>query len=229
MHWVDRGAEPIDLDKIRTVHTSRWVEHYTEGVGVRPTDARWRRFHHDLALAFEGICGYCEEYTKGEVDHFRPKSRFPNLVYCWTNWVFSCHACNQAKGTTWPDGGYVDPCAKCRLDRPERHFVFDIQTGFILPSRDLNPNHRQRAWRTIVELGLNDLHHLRKRVQWLELFSASVSVNPDVSNARTRERIMRFASPKAQFSSLIQTWLAKNGYPPPHFGGAQTSQRADSA
>ena len=212
MHRVDRGPEPTGLAKIRDVHTSRWVEYYTKGIGTRPTDSHWRRFHNDLSQAFAGICGYCEETTKGEVDHFRPKSRFPESVYHWTNWIYSCHECNQAKGITWPPSGYVDPCAKRKLDRPERHFTFDTQTGMILPSPSLDTDRHQRARRTIDDLGLNDFHHLRKRVLSLELFSAAVSTDPHISKVCTRKIVTRFASRKIQFSSIVRAWLYQKGY-----------------
>ena len=29
------------------------------------------------------MCGYCEEETAGEIDHFRPVSKCPSLVYEW--------------------------------------------------------------------------------------------------------------------------------------------------
>ena len=212
MHWVDRGPEPTGLTKVRAAYTPRWVEYYTKGIEPRPTDSHWRRFHNDLSQAFSGICGYCEEITKGEVDHFRPKSRFPDLVYCWTNWIFSCHECNNTKLNDWPAEGYVDPCAQHRLNRPVRHFVFDTLTGMIRPSPNLEPNRIRRAQNTIEDLGLNDLHHLRKRVGWLELFSAALSADPHVSKVSTRKIVMRFASRNVQFSSIVRAWLAENGY-----------------
>ena len=61
MHWVDRSAEPAGLEPIRTQRTPRWVEHYENGIGSKPSDSRWREFHDDLDRPFHGLCGYCEE------------------------------------------------------------------------------------------------------------------------------------------------------------------------
>ena len=105
MHWVDRGPEPSRLGEIRSRYTPRWVEHYREGVGSRPTDSRWRDFIVELREAFGDICGYCESICRGEVDHFRPKVRFPELAYEWSNWVFAWHDCNHAKWNNWPERG----------------------------------------------------------------------------------------------------------------------------
>lgn len=40
-----------------------------------PTDLK------DVRTVFFGLCAYCEELCKDEVEHFRPKSRFPERVY----------------------------------------------------------------------------------------------------------------------------------------------------
>lgn len=213
MHWVDRGPEPDGLSEIRARHTPRWVQYYRQGVGSRPADSHWRRFYDDLKRVFGGLCAYCEEITKGEVDHFRPKSQFPDLVYCWSNWLFACHECNHAKSSSWPAGGYVDPCAMSTPDRPECHFAFDTRTGAIRANRSLNARRRQKAQRTIDDLGLNDFHHLKNRVEWLRMFSAAI---PDDSNGLTTEAraiVAHFASRDRQFSSLVRTWLSERGYP----------------
>ena len=223
MHWVNLGPDPEGLEKIRADYTPRWVEYYNKHVGNKPTDAYWRRFHDVLSHAFHNICGYCEEITKGEIDHFRPKSKFPKLVYCWTNWIFACHECNHAKLDKWPSEGYVYPCTLCNFNRPERYFTFDTQTGFILPRRNLEPNLRPRALKTIADLRLNDFHHLKKRVEWLEMFSARVLRDPDISNAETREVVMRFSSREMQFSSIIRVWLSENGYSAVVLEGDQTT------
>jgi len=34
----------------------------------------------------------------GQVDHFKPKNQFPDLVYVWSNYVWSCKDCNKLKG-----------------------------------------------------------------------------------------------------------------------------------
>ncbi len=212
MHWVDRGPEPTGLAEVRIRYTPRWVRYYDKGIGSRPADAYWQRFRNDLDCVFAGLCAYCEETTKGEVDHFRPKSRFPCLVYSWSNWVFACRECNQAKTGSWPNGGYVNPCATTLPDRPERHFVFDTQTGFIFPNGSLNPRRRQKAQRTIDDLGLNDWHHRKNRVEWLELFSAAMPADPNSLTSSARRILMRFASRERQLSSIVRTWLVERGF-----------------
>ena len=212
MHWVDRGPEPAALAEIRLTYTVRWVQYCTHHIGSRPTDSHWRRFHPELKASFSSLCAYCEEGTKGEVDHFRPKSRFPRLVYSWSNWLLACHECNHAKLNKWPVGGYVDACSNSGPGAPESYFNFDTQTGFISPKRTLNRYHRLKAQRTIDDLGLNDFHHWKNRVEWLELFTGAMPAGPEALTNRTRAILVHFASRGTQLSSVVRTWLSEWGY-----------------
>ena len=166
MHWIDRGPEPDGLETVREARTGSWVVHYRDGIGNRPNDSRWQHFHDDLSAPFHGLCAYCEETTPGEVDHFRPVSRFPHLVYKWSNWVFACHYCNSNKSNRCPSGGYVDPCAGCVDERPERYFTFDVEKRELKSRAGLPAIRRQRAAQMMTDLKLNALHHLKHRL-WL--------------------------------------------------------------
>ena len=218
MHWVDRGPEPAGLGKIRSVYTPRWIQYYKAHVGQRPTDSYWLNFLDELEGVFKGLCAYCEEYTFGEVDHFQPKSKFPHLVYTWGNWLFACHECNHSKLDKWPADGYVDPCAILEIDRPEHYFVFDTQTGRVMPNGNLTADYRKKAQETIDHIGINNLHHRKKRVVWLTMFSATMPANPGGLTGRTREIIARFASREMQLSSFVRAWLSEHGYPMEHLG-----------
>ena len=213
MHWVDRGPEPNGLKKIRAQYTQLWVQYYRNGFGARPVDTYWRRFLGDLDDAFQGLCAYCEEDYKGEVDHFRPKKRYPELVYCWSNWVFSCHACNQSKGARWPAWGYVNPCAKSKLARPENYFTFDTQTGEILAKGQLTSYRRDKAQRTIEHLRLNDLHHIRQRRRWIHVVSHIFPGPPASLTTDIKEAIPYFTSRSAPLSSITRALLSAKGYP----------------
>ena len=164
MHWVDRGPAPSRLEPVRKTLTPRWIAHYSGGTGEKPSDARWRDFLAELRYRFRGNCGYCEEYAEpGGVDHFRPKSKYPDLVYAWSNWVFGCNSCNNTKSDKWPNGGYVDPCACSCADRPENFFDFDLDTGEIISKPGLTEQQHHKAWQTIDDLGLNDMGHRNNR------------------------------------------------------------------
>jgi hypothetical protein len=61
-----------------------------------------------LKEMFHGKCAYCESkvthVTYGAIEHFHPKSKYPDLTFEWSNLLFSCDVCNDAnhKGVQFP-------------------------------------------------------------------------------------------------------------------------------
>lgn len=212
MHTVTRGPAPGGLRTVRDKYTPRWVRYYPNRTGRKPSDSKWRRFHRDVSNVFFGICGYCEQECKGEVDHFRPKSRFPERVYEWENWVLACHVCNNMKGGKWPAGGYVDPCAKSRNARPEAYFDFDTTTGEILPTGNLSAARRRKAEQMIADLSLNAYHHLKERLSWIDVLSRVLD-DQDTNDPRARRFVKLVASRERSFSTITRTWLKEQGFP----------------
>ena len=215
MHWIDRGPEPIGLSEVFVKYTPRWVHAYIFSIGKKPPfDTCWSRFRGVLRVRFAGLCAYCERRTKGQVEHFRPKSKFPILVYCWSNWLLACGECNSAKLNRWPFRGYVDPCADSELERPEEYFDFEteIESGFVVPRSGLSEDRRQKAQQTIDDLGLNDLHNWESRLEWLTMFAAILPDDPRNLTADDRDNIAHFSSREVQLSSCTRAWLSKQGY-----------------
>ena len=87
----------------------------------------YRAYKAQLREDFRKRCGYCDDpdlYVGGRagshIDHFAPKSRFPELENDYANLVYACPFCNRAKSDKWVsddpavpnDGtsGFVDPC-----------------------------------------------------------------------------------------------------------------------
>lgn len=211
MHYVDRGPEPVALKKYRDTYTAPWVDHYERGRGTRPNDTYWRRFHERLRAPFSGLCGYCEAECKGEVDHFRPKSVFPRRVYVWANWVFACHDCNNSKGEQWPDLGYIDPCSRIRLSRPEQFFDFDLKTGEITPKASLSRRRWERARTMIADLKLNAFHQLRRRLRWISLVSEVLEGDSE-DDPGHRDFVERVSARTSPLSSITRAFLAEQSY-----------------
>ena len=163
MRWIDRGPEPATVADYARQFTLGWVNYFQNSIGGRPTDSYWGDYRATLGAQSGDICWYCERKCGADapvgsaaptIDHFRPLSRFPELAYAWSNWVFSCHRCNQNKGCGWPETGYVDPCAAVVAERPEQYFEFDA--GDIIPKNGLAPAEQRKAWATIDDLRLNN-------------------------------------------------------------------------
>jgi len=60
----------------------------------------WKKAKDQLRAEASGKCAYCEAPTSlvahGDVEHFRPKSRYWWLAYCYDNYLFACQLCNQS-------------------------------------------------------------------------------------------------------------------------------------
>ena len=89
----------------------------------------YRLHKSDLRSDFGARCGYCDsidEYFGGlsgaHIDHFAPKSKFPELASHYENLIYSCPFCNRAKSSKWvgedagiPNNGregFIDPCSR---------------------------------------------------------------------------------------------------------------------
>lgn len=75
-----------------------------------PDSKHWKASKAQLKAETHGKCAYCEAPTDtvahGDVEHFRPKSVYWWLAYCWDNWLFACQICNQTyKGDQFPIAG----------------------------------------------------------------------------------------------------------------------------
>lgn len=177
MRWIDRGPEPGRVGTFDREFTQGWVSYFQEGVGSRPEDSYWREFRSRLGERSDGMCWYCERRCDpaaevgdraATLDHFRPISRFPNLAYDWSNWVFSCRRCNEDyKNSNWPENGYVDPATEDERERPEHYFDYDVRTHDVVPRDGLIEDERRRAWDTIDDLGLNELDVRFYRQDWI--------------------------------------------------------------
>lgn len=211
MHTVDRGPPPPGLDALREKLTPKWVAYYRRKQGSKPTDAEWQRFQPAMSGAFFTQCGYCEEACHGDVDHFRPKNKFPEKVYAWDNWVLACHTCNQMKYDKWPPGGYVDPCAKTALKRPESYFDFDTKTGELLPQRGLNASRYRMAQQTRDDLKLNAYHHLKSRIHQVQLLTLALQ-GCAVDDPKAIALARLASSREKPLSSISRAWLTENGF-----------------
>jgi uncharacterized protein (TIGR02646 family) len=114
---------------------------------------------------FESVCAYCllnELFAAGEenfeLDHFKPRSLFPESVTDFYNLYWSCHVCNRIKHNKWPCAalqskgiGIVDLC----IEDVERQFreLPDGKWEGITPS----------AQYTIDALRLNRQHLVKVR------------------------------------------------------------------
>lgn len=96
----------------------------------------YRQYKPHLREDFNRKCGYsdCSDFWFGgsrtfHIDHFKPKSKFPELTTIYSNLVYCCSYVNIQKSDD--EGDYIDPCD---VDYNE-HFERD-NTGNILPKME---------------------------------------------------------------------------------------------
>jgi len=129
-------------------------------------------------------CMYCEDSVADEVEHFKPKDLYPDVVFSWANYLFACGPCNGPKNNKFcvvdVNGNLLDvtrsrnqpvvPPLKGssalinpRRENPLEFFWLDLKNTFEFTA---HPNligvAQLRAEYTLDVLGLNSRDYLRQ-------------------------------------------------------------------
>lgn len=100
------------------------MPHFTRSSPTFPKRVGYRSYRQLVRQDFVQTCAYClmtEIFAGGtenfELDHFRPRSQFPQLLNEFQNIYYACHPCNHAKSDKWPSAeleelgySFVDFC-----------------------------------------------------------------------------------------------------------------------
>ncbi len=202
MIQVSRIARP----KVLTDNATKWTMEYlvakNEYEADKTNTAKKNNFkkaeskynHEDVKLAlrkmFSEKCAYCESDTThvsyGEIEHFKPKSKYPELCFEWKNMNFSCEICNgkSHKGDKFPleqeNGPIINPVD----ENPDEHFKFYydsvMDSALLIPLTD-------RAKTTLSLFKLNDrmvlTNHRTKEIRLVSKLKAIAdNGNEDVQN-----------------------------------------------
>lgn len=107
----------------------------------------WKAAKPQLKRETGGKCAYCESPTDtvahGDVEHYRPKSKYWWLAYCYDNYLYACQICNQVhKGDEFPvhasSGMWTGPA----LPVPPSPTGFATLADILIPDPlDLNAGH----------------------------------------------------------------------------------------
>jgi hypothetical protein len=130
-------------------------------------------------------CMYCEDSVADEVEHYLPKDLYPEAVFLWNNYLYSCGPCNGPKESNFaifdPNGAMVSITRKRKapivppmagnpvLLAPRNENALDFMvldiagdTFLFVPTSTNGLLLRQRAKYTIDLLGLNLRDYLPK-------------------------------------------------------------------
>ena len=107
----------------------------------------WKAAKPQLKIETGGKCAYCESPTDtvahGDVEHFRPKSKYWWLAYCYDNYVYACQICNQVhKGDEFPIHASTGMWTGPALPAPPTPATFATLAETLIPDAlDLTAGH----------------------------------------------------------------------------------------
>lgn len=98
----------------------------------------WAKAKPQLKIESFSKCAYCEADTAvvayGDVEHFRPKSEYWWLAYCYDNYTFSCQVCNQVhKGDKFTISGAKLPAPQVPHSLPTDSAQLTLLLASICP------------------------------------------------------------------------------------------------
>lgn len=118
-------------------------------------------------------CMYCLDSHGTDIEHWRPKARFPERMFVWENLLLCCAECGRWKGDEFPttvDGQIllIDPTTA----DPWSHLDFDPLTGMLAPRFDpvtelFDP--RGEATIALLRYAERDAMHEQYRRTWRRL------------------------------------------------------------
>ena len=114
-------------------------------------------------------CMYCESKISqvyfGDVEHIKPKSKFPELEFDWNNLGYACAKCNGAKGTTYYE---KTPFINPYNEGPDNHIV---AFGSLIKSKQGS----ERGEMTIKEIDLNRCELVERRHNKIEAIQKAIN------------------------------------------------------
>jgi len=151
-------------------------------------ETQYRAYKASLRADFDTRCGYCDDLdeTYGlqqgfHIDHFAPRSIFPELEVDYENLVYSCPLCNIAKSNKWigsnPDvshdgqEGFIDPCLSEYDDHlarsPDGKIIAKTSLGiYLIKNLKLNLLRHELNWK--IDSLEKILHRLTQAIDRLQ-------------------------------------------------------------
>jgi uncharacterized protein (TIGR02646 family) len=151
----------------------------------KSTNATFKAVREKLTQMCNGArrCMYCEDSLADEVEHFKPKDLYPEVVFAWSNYLYACGPCNGPKNNRFAvidpvrgdlvdvtrprnapvtppvngEAALIDP----RRENPQQYLTLDLRdTLEFTPVTTLSGVSLERARYTIAVLHLNARDYL---------------------------------------------------------------------
>lgn len=223
MIFVNRTTKPQILEDNAFTWTQDYLDARAE-VNANPSDANKKiaaniekRYNQTqvkdaLKTMFSHKCAFCESKIThvdyGQIEHFKPKSLYPDLCFEWNNFLLSCSICNgkSNKGDKFPlvaDGGpFINPTT----ENPDDFFRFeydDVLKKFILFPK----NQRAKTMLSIIKLNREDLAEYRTNQLFKIIFIIEKILEKDPN--LLQEFKNQFTGDEQEYLAFIRAIVAK--------------------
>jgi len=160
-----------EAPEILRENAARWTENYLERRHFYWPKESYPSIREKLGEMTQTHCAFCDGplgvESRETVEHFRPKSQFPELAYTWDNLFPCCDVCQSSKREAFHEL-LLKPDA--REYRFSRYFMVDYRTGAIEASAIADETGQQSARITVGLYGLNSPARKRARLRELEYY-----------------------------------------------------------
>ncbi len=159
-----------------------------------------------LYEAFHGKCAFCESrmahVSNPQVEHYWPKSKYPDAAFNWEHWLLSCGRCNDRKWAHFPDCDGVPCLINPTSEEPESHIEF---SGYIpIPKT-------RRGEETIQLIGLDRSPLEEERSRWLNHINGLLLLCVSSENAEirreARELLIWSMQDDAPYAAMTRCYL----------------------
>lgn len=162
-----------------------------------------------LASHSHGKCIYCESFVShvyyGDVEHIRPKSRFPREALTVSNLALACAICNGRKADYWDDNY---PLLNPFVDAPEEEL---IAFGYYIVRKPGS----ERGRLTLKILDLNRPALIERRKERCELLQPLVDqycAAPEGPLRKLlREELVRQIGDEREYALVVRAFIEATG------------------
>lgn len=191
-----------------------WLEQLAADPNNDTKKSRYRhRFIKDaIRDEAHNKCIFCESKlghnTPGDVEHYLPSSKHPQLRFNWLNLGLSCNECNRRKGAYCDDAvPFLNP------------FEHDVEARILHYGPIMSwVNGDQSAEVTIRKLelhGKNRNQLVNRKIERIHevdrLMALYESCGNDVLKEMYYLELVEMAEPPSEFSGMVKSVLEKNG------------------
>lgn len=171
----------------------------------------WTRVSEEMRQIYHGLCAYSAMWIplkvgNQSIDHFFPKSLYPERAYEWKNYRYVASCFNNLKRTE----NILDPFTlACHW------FFIDFKDNFlhIIPNDQLSKTDLDQVLRTIKILKLNDNKSIESRYIWLkEYCSGEITFKHLLKKARFIAYELRRQDLKVKICQLLKSHDKKPEY-----------------